>query len=87
MVIVLVKYCVAANQVAKKRELHVDFLVKLHEKNVVINAGKKSDGEGGVIILNVQGEEEAKQIMQTDPYYQAGFSAYEYIVFHERFLC
>ena len=57
---------------ARVRPDHLTFLQSLQEEGTVVLAGPVGDGSGAMMVLKVDSEEEARRIVQRDPYTAAG---------------
>ena len=57
---------------ARVRPDHLAYARALHEKGTVVLAGPVGDGSGAMMVLQVDSEEEARRVMNGDPYTAAG---------------
>jgi uncharacterized protein YciI len=57
---------------ARVRPDHLAYLKALHESGTVVLAGPVGDGSGAMMVLQAGSEEEARQVIQGDPYTAAG---------------
>jgi len=70
------KYSVPIEQVDKIRDAHLAFLDGLDAQGLVVTAGRQSPPVGGVVVLNVEDEARARELISQDPYVLAGFAEY-----------
>ena len=56
---------------------HVDHLKKLEKSNKLELCGPFIDYEGGLVIVNADSLDEAKQIAESDPFVSEGYGTYE----------
>jgi uncharacterized protein YciI len=60
----------ANNQTPEESEVighHFNYLKVLHEKKTVLMAGRVDDARFGIVLLSVDSENQAKEIMTNDP--------------------
>jgi uncharacterized protein YciI len=57
---------------ARVRPDHLNYMQSLQEKGTVVLAGPVGDGSGAMMVLKVDSEEEARRVVQSDPYTAAG---------------
>jgi uncharacterized protein YciI len=69
-------YLVPLDEVDKLRDDHLGFVAKLHEAGYVVSAGRQDPPTGGVILLDVDTEEEAHALLAEDPYLLDGAAEY-----------
>lgn len=81
MFIIILKYKKALEEVEKHLEAHVKFLDKYYALNKFICSGRQQPRVGGVVICNAKDKEEAKLIIQEDPFYKNDVAEYEVIEF------
>ncbi|MBU2670036.1 hypothetical protein KOI35_41680 [Actinoplanes bogorensis] len=62
------KYLVPVEQVDAVRDAHLAFLEGLEAQNLVVTAGRQDPPVGGVVLLNVEDEGRAREIIAQDPY-------------------
>jgi hypothetical protein len=69
--VVLIEY---TDMAARERALpvHRNYLAAGRDKGTVTESGPFADGKGGMYILNVNDEDEAKAFVAGDPYTAAG---------------
>jgi uncharacterized protein YciI len=70
------KYLVPVAQVDEVRDAHLAFLEGLEEQNLVVTAGRQDPPVGGVVLLNVDEQARALEIMAQDPYVLRGVAEY-----------
>jgi uncharacterized protein YciI len=57
---------------ARVRGDHLAYMQSLHLAGKVVLAGPVGDGSGAMVVLQVESEDEARQVIQADPYTAAG---------------
>lgn len=77
MYVMISTYTVPIEEVDKLRGAHLAFLDGLESEGKVVSAGRRTPPVGGVVVLNVATEAEARQIMAHDPYVLGGVGEYE----------
>jgi len=75
------KYSVPIEEVDKYRDDHLAFLDGLESRGLVATAGRQNPPKGGVVILAVETEERARELMADDPYLKAGIAEYTAVGF------
>ena len=60
---------------ARVRPDHLAYLQSLLEEGTVVLAGPVGDGSGAMMVLQVGSEEEARRVIEADPYTAAGVGA------------
>ncbi|TCS96793.1 YciI family protein [Hazenella coriacea] len=81
MFLVLIHYKLPYEEVQNYVQAHRDYLEGLYQQKKLIVSGPMKDLTGGVILMNVQTEEEAQEIITHDPYYINQVGEYEVIPF------
>lgn len=79
MFLAISKYIKPAEEREKHLTEHRAFLDKCIEKNVLVIAGRINPPTGGVILFNVDTEEEARTILREDPFAINKIAEYEII--------
>jgi uncharacterized protein YciI len=64
-------------EVDAARDDHQRFLDELERRGLVVSAGRQNPPTGGVILFNVDSEEEARALLSDDPYVLRGLADYE----------
>ena len=64
-------------EVDKAREDHQRYLDELERRGLVVSAGRQDPPTGGVILFNVDSEDEARALIADDPYVTRGLADYE----------
>lgn len=59
------------------RPAHLKFLEAEVDAGRLLLAGRQEDGSGGVLITSDMTAEEAQEVLDRDPYVQAGLARYE----------
>lgn len=57
---------------ARVRPDHLAYMQSLYEAGTVVLAGPVGDGSGAMVVLQAGSEEEARQVLEGDPYTVAG---------------
>ena len=70
------KYLVSLDEVAKVRDEHLAYLDSLAERGVLVGAGRQDPPVGGMILLNVDDEARARELIAEDPYVIHGTAEY-----------
>jgi len=70
-------YVVPLDEVDKLQDAHLAFLDSLEERGLVVSAGRQDPPKGGVVILDVASEDEARAVMADDPYVTAKAAEYQ----------
>jgi hypothetical protein len=55
-----------------QRQSHLDHLASLKARGILFASGRFKDGSGGLYILEAKNIEEAKSIVESDPYVKFG---------------
>ena len=76
MYLMISKYSVPIEQVDQYRDAHLAFLDGLEERGLVVTAGRQTPPKGGVVVLNVDDEATAYELMKDDPYVLAKVGEY-----------
>jgi uncharacterized protein YciI len=92
MVIILGKYTKPLEVIDALISEHRKFLDEFYKKSKFICSGPQDPRVGGVIVANVGSVDEARQIMESDPFHVNGAAEYQFIKFlplkcDERFSC
>jgi uncharacterized protein YciI len=74
MYLMISKYLAPLDEVDQVRDDHLAFLDGLGD--LVVTAGRQVPPAGGVVILNVDDEARAREIMADDPYVVRGIAEY-----------
>ncbi|MEU4557243.1 YciI family protein [Actinoplanes sp. NPDC023936] len=70
------KYLKPLAEVDAAREDHLTFLAGLEERGLSVTAGRQEPAVGGIILLDVDTEAEAHELIAQDPYVQRGLAEY-----------
>ena len=81
MFLILLKYKKPLEEVEKYLDEHVQFLDKYYSQEKFIFSGRRNPRTGGVILVKVDSEAEARQIINEDPFHQNNIAEYEVIEF------
>jgi uncharacterized protein YciI len=57
---------------ARVRPDHLAYLQSLQKQGIVVLAGPVGDGSGALMVLRAGSEEEARRVIENDPYSAAG---------------
>jgi uncharacterized protein YciI len=71
------KYLAAPEEVDAARPDHLTYLNGLEADGYVVSAGRQDPPTGGVILFDVDTEEEARSLIAEDPYVLRGLAVYE----------
>jgi uncharacterized protein YciI len=77
MFIVDLQYIVPLEQLDEHMAAHVAYLKKYYKKNVFVASGRKVPRTGGIILALSETEEELKEILMQDPFYQHRLADYK----------
>jgi len=81
MFIASLTYKVALDEVDKHLNDHVAYLEKQYADGNFIASGRKVPRTGGIILSNLETEDELQSILQEDPFYKMQIADYEIIEF------
>ncbi|MBG0560507.1 YciI family protein [Actinoplanes aureus] len=70
------KYLKPLDEVDAAREDHLNFVADLEKRGFSVTAGRQDPPLGGVILLDVDTEAEARELIAQDPYVQRGLASY-----------
>ncbi len=92
MVIILGKYTKPLEVIDALLVEHRKFLDEFYTKAKFVCSGPQDPRVGGVILANVESVDEARRIVQKDPFYMNGAAEYQFIKFQplkcdDRFSC
>jgi len=92
VVIILGKYTKPLEVIDSLLTEHRKFLDQFYKKSKFICSGPQNPRVGGVIVANVEGVNEAREIMKGDPFYINDAAEYQFIEFSpvkcdDRFSC
>ena len=68
MYLMISKYIAPLAEVDALRDDHLSYLEALEKRGLVVTAGRQDPPVGGVILFNVDTEDEARELISTDPY-------------------
>lgn len=63
-------------EVDQVRDAHLAFVAGLEERGLSVSAGRQDPPTGGIILLDVDTEAEAQEIIAQDPYVERGVATY-----------
>lgn len=81
MFVVNLSYIKPMSEVEKYVEVHMEFIKDMFLQNHIVCSGKKNPRTGGIVICNFADEEEARSILNKDPFVVYGVASYELIEF------
>ena len=92
MVIMILKYVKALEEIDKHLAAHREFLYENFKQKKFICSGRQNPRVGGIILANVDNIDEAKKISQADPFSINEVAEYSFIEFvpgkyDDRFAC
>ncbi|WP_203818247.1 YciI family protein [Paractinoplanes ferrugineus] len=70
------KYLVPLDEVDKVRDEHLAFLDGLAKQGKLVIAGRQTPPVGGLVMIDAETEEEARELMSGDPYLAKGLAEY-----------
>ena len=76
MYLMISKYLASLDDVDKVRDEHLAYLDTLEERGLLVAAGRQDPPVGGVVLLNVDDEAEARELIAGDPYVRRGVAEY-----------
>ena len=76
MYVMISKYLVSPEEVDKVRGDHLAFLDSLVKSGKLVIAGRQDPPVGGLVMIDAETEEEARELMAADPYIQHGVAEY-----------
>lgn len=82
MYLMISKYLVSIDEVAKVRSAHLAFLEGLYARGVLVAAGRQDPPVGGMVLLDVGDEALGHQILADDPYVLNGIAEYTAVGWH-----
>ena len=71
--------------IEQTRPAHLTWLREEIQKGRLILAGRQADQSGGMLITGDMGDDEAENVIASDPYQQAGVARYERFAFNGAF--
>jgi uncharacterized protein YciI len=69
-------YLAPLEQVDEARAAHLEFVGELERAGVLVSAGRQDPPAGGILLLDVATEAEARALLVDDPYIQQGLAEY-----------
>jgi uncharacterized protein len=78
-------YVQSPDVIEQTRPAHLEFLKIEVDAGRLLLAGRQEDQSGGVLITTEMSAEEAQDIVERDPYTQAGVARYERLSFNGAF--
>lgn len=76
MFLMISTYLAPLSEVDAARDEHVAFLDGLADRGLLVSAGRQDPPTGGVVLLGVDDEATAVELMATDPYVTRGLAEY-----------
>ncbi len=76
MYLMISKYLVSLAEVDLLRDEHLEFISDLEQRGLVVSAGRQDPPVGGVILLDVDTEVQAQELIANDPYVLRGVAEY-----------
>ena len=76
MYVMISTYLAPLDAVDKAREDHLAFIDGLERRGLVVSAGRQEPPVGGVILLDVDTDDEARALIADDPYLRRGLAEY-----------
>jgi uncharacterized protein YciI len=78
-------YIQPLDTIEESRAAHLAWLQEEIQAGRLILGGRRADLTGGVLITGDIGDDEAEDVMASDPYQQAGLVSYQRIAFNGAF--
>jgi len=69
-------YLAPIDQVDEARDAHLAFVAELERAGVLVSAGRQSPPAGGILLLDVDTEARAHELLTDDPYVRQGLAEY-----------
>ncbi|GGN25646.1 uncharacterized protein YciI [Actinoplanes campanulatus] len=82
MYLMISTYLKPLAEVDEARADHLAFVTELEEGGYSVTAGRIDPPTGGIILLDVDTEAEAHELLAKDPYVQRGLASYAAIGWH-----
>ncbi|GGQ46365.1 YciI family protein [Couchioplanes azureus] len=76
MYLMISTYLAPLDEVDRARDDHLAFLAGLEGRGLAVSAGRRNPPVGGIVLLAVDTEAEARELMADDPYVQRGLAEY-----------
>ena len=76
MFVMISKYLVPLEEVDQVRDEHLAFLDGLDKQGKLVIAGRQNPPVGGLVMIDAETEEEARELMAGDPYLVRGLAEY-----------
>ena len=70
-------YLAPLDRIDEARPDHFEFMAGLEATGVVVGAGRQDPPVGGIVLLDVDTEPEARALLADDPYVLRGLARYE----------
>ena len=77
MYLMISTYRAPLAEVDAARDDHLRYLDELERRGLVVSAGRQNPPTGGMVLLNVDTEDEARALMADDPYVLRGLADYD----------
>jgi uncharacterized protein YciI len=77
MIVMISKYLKPLAELDAARPDHAKYLDRLEAAGYVVSAGRQEPPVGGIVILDVDTADEARELIADDPYVSRGLAAYE----------
>lgn len=78
-------YLKAPDVVEQTRPAHLEFLAAEIAAGRLVLAGRQDDGSGGMLVTGDMSVEDAQDVIDRDPYTEAGVASYERTSFNGAF--
>ena len=69
-------YLAPLDQVDQARDDHQAYLDGLERRGLLVSSGRQEPPTGGVVLLDVDNEDEARALIADDPYVRRGLAEY-----------
>ena len=76
MYLMISTYLAPLDKVDEVRDAHLGFVGELERAGVLVSAGRQDPPVGGILLLDVDTEAEARALLADDPYVRQGLAEY-----------
>ena len=77
MYLMISRYLAPLPEMDAARDDHMSYLDGLERRGLVVAAGRQEPPTGGVILFDVDSEDEARALIADDPYVRRGLAEYQ----------
>ena len=76
MYLMISTYRAPLDRVDEARSAHLEFVDGLERAGVLVSAGRQDPPAGGILLLDVESEARAHELLRDDPYVRQGLAEY-----------